>query len=187
MRTGQTHHHNARRQAHGVMLLGLLITLAISGIVLMAMVDNWAVERQRQREQELLFVGDQYRLAIQHYYYGAPSGQTRQLPTSLQAMLDDDRYPQPVHHLRRLYLDPITGSDDWGEVRVQDRLVGVFSKSEAHPLKQAGFSPVYESFKEREHYTDWVFVFAAPTLTSPAAAPVDPSSAKPVPRSPRFR
>ncbi len=149
-------------KTRGMLLLGLLLSLALGGIALMAMVDNWKLQSQRQREQELLFVGDQYRQAIRRYYYGAPAGQPRQLPTSLQAMLDDERYPSPVHHLRRLYPDPITGSSEWGEVRVQERLVGVYSKSEAPPVKQAGFAAAYESFNNRDSYKDWVFVFVPP-------------------------
>ena len=161
------------RRAGGVMLLGLMIGLALGGIGLMAMVDNWTLQSQREREQELLFVGEQYRLAIQRYYYAAPAGQTRQLPISLEAMLDDDRFTQTVHHLRRLYPDPITGSQDWGEVRLGDRLMGVYSKSQAQPIKQAGFAPRYESFNGRDHYQDWVFVFQVPAR-APAATPGQP-------------
>lgn len=160
--------HPARgTRPRGVMLLALLISLALGGIGLMALVDNWTLQRQREREQELLFVGDQYRQAIRRYYYGAPSGQMRQLPTTLEAMLNDDRYPFPMHHLRRLYPDPITGSNEWGELRVQDRLVGVYSKSDAHPIKQAGFPPAYQSFNDQERYQDWVFAFAAPGPRNP--------------------
>ncbi len=178
--------HRTKHQPRGVMLLGLMIVLALGGIVLMAMVDNWALQSQRDREQELLFVGEQYRLAIQRYYYAAPTGQARQLPTSLEALLDDDRFTQTVHQLRRLYPDPITGSNDWGEVRLGDRLVGVFSKSEAQPLKQAEFSPRYESFNGRERYQDWAFVFVVPSRGGlrPAivAPPAGPSRG--VPRQP---
>jgi len=160
------------------MLMGLLIVLALGSIGLMALVDNWTLERQREREQELLFVGDQYRQSIRHYYFGAPAGQPRQLPANLSDLLEDDRFPMPVHHLRRLYPDPMTGGSEWGEVRIGDRLAGVYSKSEAQPIKQAGFAPAYESFKDKQSYQEWAFVFAAPRLaagmpgTGPPVAPV---------------
>jgi type II secretory pathway pseudopilin PulG len=147
----------------GMMLLGMLITLALGSIGLMAMVDNWALERQREREQDLLFVGDQYRQAIRKYYYGAPTGQPRQLPTNMAMLLEDERYPSPVRYLRRLYPDPITGGDEWGEVRIGDRLAGVYSKSKAQPIKQDGFVPANAGFKMKESYEDWSFVFAIPT------------------------
>lgn len=174
--------HCATPRSHGIMLLGLLISLALGSIGLMAMVDNWALERQREREQDLLFVGDQYRQAIRHYYFGAPAGQARQLPLKLEALLADERYPSPVRHLRRLYPDPITGSAEWGEVRIGDRLVGVFSKSEAQPLKQAGFAPAYDSFKDKQSYQDWAFVFTVPSrggMLPAAAQPIGPVRSSP--------
>ena len=157
----------------GMMLLGLLICLALGSIGLMAMVDNWALERQREREKDLLFAGDQYRQAIRKYYYGAPAGQPRQLPVNMAMLLEDDRYPTPVRYLRRLYPDPITGSDEWGEVRIGDRLAGVYSKSKAQPVKQDGFAAAYEGFKMKDSYDSWAFVFAIPTRTnSLSAAPL---------------
>jgi type II secretory pathway pseudopilin PulG len=170
-------HRCATPRSHGIMLLGLLISLALGSIGLMAMVDNWALERQRQREQDLLFVGDQYRQAIRRYYFGAPAGQARQLPLNLEALLEDERYPMPMRYLRRLYPDPITGSSEWGEVRMGDRLVGVYSKSEAAPIKRAGFAPAYDSFKDKESYQDWAFVFTVPGRASvlpTAAVPIGP-------------
>jgi type II secretory pathway pseudopilin PulG len=149
-------------RSRGILLLGLLIGLALGSIGLMALVDNWALERQRQREQDLLFAGDQIRLAIRAYYYGAPAGQTRQLPLSLQALLEDARYPMPVRYLRRLYADPVTGSAEWGELRMGDRLAGVYSKSQAQPIKQAGFAPAYTAFNGTQSYQDWAFVFVVP-------------------------
>ena len=167
-----------RRAAHGIVLLALLLVLALMGIALMAAVDVWSVTRQREREEELMFVGDQYRQAIQRYYYAAPGG-ARVLPASLQALLDDDRYPVPIHHLRRLYPDPITGTTDWGLLQVGDRIMGVYSNSEAVPLKQAGFALMYQHFAEQGSYRAWVFAFVAARRGAAAAAP--PASAAAVP------
>lgn len=154
------------RRANGVVLLVLLIALALGGIALMAAVDVWSLARQRAQEQELLFVGNQYRQAIQRYYFGAPAGSPRSLPLSLANLLEDDRYPVPVRHLRRLYPDPITGSDDWGLLRVGDRLSGVHSLSEKQPVKQAEFPPGYRFFEGLKSYRDWSFA------VSPTGRPV---------------
>ncbi len=149
----------------GFMLMGLLVVMALGGIALMAAVDVWTLQRQREREQQLLFVGDAYRQAIRDYYFGSPPGSPRTLPTSLDALLEDDRYPKAVHHLRRPYPDPMTGKAVWGELRVGDFIAGVFSLSEAHPIKQAGFSMADAGFAEKASYKDWIFVFAeAPGL-----------------------
>jgi type II secretory pathway pseudopilin PulG len=161
-----------RRRARGVVLLTLLIALMLASIGLMAAVDVWSVARQREREQELLFVGEQYRLAIQSYYYGAPPGARRQLPARLDDLLEDNRYPVPVRHLRRLYPDPVTASSDWGLVRIGDGIAGVYSLSDKPPIKQAGFAPAYEHFNGRTAYSQWIFasqISGLPRIALPPA------------------
>lgn len=158
------------------MLLGLLIVLTLSGIALMAAVDVWTLQRQREREEQLIFVGNEYRQAILRYYFSAPSGSPRMLPSSLESLLEDDRYPNPVRHLRRLYPDPITGDSDWGVVHAGDRLAGVFSLSEAQPIKQAGFPSVYENFTGTSSYREWIFAFKGAGRND-VVSPSSPSSA----------
>lgn len=150
-----------RSRCQGFMLLALLIVLMLGSISLMGAVDVWTVQAQREREKQLLFVGNQYRLAIQSYYYAAPNGSPKVLPPTLAVLLEDDRYPVPVRHLRRLYPDPITGSEEWGLIRVGERIAGVFSRSEAAPIKQAGFPDIYKVFADQKRYQDWVFAFTA--------------------------
>lgn len=179
--------HLARRRADsGVVLLALLIALVLGGIALMAAADVASVARQRAREQELLFVGDQYRKAILRYYMGAPAGMRRTLPAKLEDLLEDDRFPKPVHHLRRLYPDPITGSTDWGLLRAADRIAGVYSLSDKQPLKQAGFEPVYEQFSGKAAYREWLFLISIRGLTVvlPGTAASAPSFASPTPSTP---
>lgn len=169
------------RSSKGVMLLALLIGLAISGIALMGAVDMWTMENQRERERQLLFAGDQYRLAIQRYFYAAPQGSPKTLPLTFKALLADDRYPMPVRHLRRIYPDPITGQP-WGEVRTEDgHLSGVYSLSEATPIKQTGFSGDDNSFAEQTSYRNWVFFFkgASRLQGAPLTQPDSPSGTRP--------
>lgn len=176
------------RRAHGVVLLAFLLALALLGIGTLAAADVWGLTLQRQREQQLLFVGHQYRAAIRDYYYGGPAGAGRSLPPSLEALLDDDRFPVPVHHLRRLYADPMTGSNDWGLLMAGDRVMGVYSKSEAPPVKQKGFALVDTSFEDKTSYHDWVFAFVAgrhaASLAPPASAQTSGVSAADSTRTP---
>jgi type II secretory pathway pseudopilin PulG len=175
-----------------VVLLALLLALALGGIALMAAVDVWALTRQRAAEEELLFVGDQYRKAILRYYMAAPPGTRRMLPASLEDLLDDDRSLIPAHHLRRLYPDPITGSTEWGALRIGDRIAGVYSLSDREPIKKARFPQGYQQFADKTTYSDWVFVVAipgrgaaSPTPSStppggtPAAVPTPPPANRP--------
>lgn len=168
------------RHARGIVLLALLLAMALLGIGLMAAVDVWALTRQRERETELLFVGDQYRQAIRRYYVAAPAGGQRVYPPSLEVLLEDDRFPVPVRHLRRSYADPITGKADWGQLRAGDRIVGIYSLSEAPPLKKAGFPARDSSFADAASYKDWVFAFVARrgnfVPVAPGAASAPPSA-----------
>jgi type II secretory pathway pseudopilin PulG len=146
----------------GFILMGLLVVLALAGIALTGAVNFWTLQRQREREQELLFVGNAYREAVRSYYFGAPPGSARTLPPRLEVLLDDDRYPMPVHHLRRRYPDPVSDGAEWGELRVGNAIAGVYSRSQGQPLKQAGFAAADAGFAGKARYRDWVFYFAPP-------------------------
>jgi type II secretory pathway pseudopilin PulG len=180
----------SRSGQRGFVLLALLVALALLAVGLVSAVDVWRMSRQRDREKELLFVGDQYRQAIQRYYSAAPRGGQRGYPTSLEVLLEDDRFPTPVHHLRRAYPDPITGKAEWGLLKAGDRIVGVYSLSEATPIKQAGFSPGHQAFKDAASYKDWVFAYVprrgVPVPATPASGtPATPASEPPPTTPPR--
>lgn len=143
----------------GVVLLSILLGLALSAICAMAAMDCWAVTKRRERELDLLFIGDQYRSAIRRYYFAAPPGRARTLPTSLEELLEDHRFPIPMCHLRRIYVDPLTGNAEWGLHRIGPAIVGVYSLSTLAPIKQSGFAPTNRLFDGKERYVDWVFDF----------------------------
>jgi type II secretory pathway pseudopilin PulG len=153
----------AERQ-NGMMLIGLLLTTAVLGLFALAGMEVWATARQREREAELLFIGDQYRQAIRGYYFATAANQARELPAKLEDLLSDKRFPTPMQHLRRPYPDPITGSAEWGLVLRGDRIAGVYSLSEKQPIKQRGFDPAHASFEARAQYREWVFLFVPPAL-----------------------
>jgi hypothetical protein len=118
----------------------------------------WRTLAQRDQEEELLFAGDQIREAIAAYYAATPAGQLR-YPRRLEDLLEDRRERVMRRYLRRLYFDPITGSAEWGMVMAPDGgIAGVYSLSEAQPLKLADFPPRYAKFEKVVHYSDWRFV-----------------------------
>jgi len=160
----------------GFTYLGLLITVAIIGATLAAAGEVWHTAQQRERERELLFVGDQIRLAIGRYYN---AGAARQLPQSLDDLLRDPRQPGVVRYLRKLYYDPITGTTEWGLVKdAGDRILGVFSLSEARPIKQADFSVADREFEGKKKYSEWTFVYRpkAARVTRTNKPPTPPGS-----------
>ncbi len=186
MATGKSIPANPQR---GFTYLGLLMFVMISGIALASTGKVWHAEAQREKERELLFIGEQFRKAIGSYYENTTG--VKQYPLTLQDLLEDKRLPQVRHHLRKIYRDPITGTTSWGLVREQGRITGVFSLSNFKPFKQDGFTREFVSFANAEQYTKWRFIhsLSAIELSSvPAGKPgtgavgsVPPNVAQPAP------
>jgi len=91
-----------------------------------------------------------------------------------------------MRHLRRIYVDPMTGKPDWDLVVLPGiGIVGVHSKSEGIPIKSSGFPVEFDKFSEAKNYTDWVFSPAsAPTTAAPVGTtpvgPAVPSASSPM-------
>src|SRR4030095_17123595 len=96
----------------GFTYLGILIAMALFGVALAATGEVWRTAAQREREAELLFIGNQYRQAFMNYYAGTPAGKPR-FPRTLEDLVEDSRFPAPRRHLRRVYADPLTGQPAW--------------------------------------------------------------------------
>lgn len=141
----------------GFTLLGLLFLMMVLGIALAAVGTVWETAARREKEAELLFVGDQYRRALESYYRATP-GQAKRYPASLSDLVKDNRFPNAVRHLRRLYHDPMTQGEQWGEVKEGNEIVGVYSLYLGTPLKQGGFAKDYADFEGKESYLEWVFL-----------------------------
>jgi type II secretory pathway pseudopilin PulG len=152
----------------GFTLLVLLFLIAGFGVAMAALGTLWGALAQREKEAELLFIGDQYRRAIESYYRMTP-GKDKRYPPNLQALLRDPRFPATVRHLRRLYPDPFSGLPEWQLMRdPSGGILGLFSAAPGTPYKTAGFPPIYESFEGATEYRGWVFaarVEQAPILT----------------------
>jgi type II secretory pathway pseudopilin PulG len=141
----------------GVVLLSVLAFILVTTLAASSLVVSYTTQVQREKEEQLLFVGDQYRKAIGSYFNTVPPGGARSLPQSLEALLNDQRFPKPIQHLRRMYPDPITGRPDWQLVRENGGIVGIKSQSGKATVKKQGFAKGYEYLEGRELYSDWVF------------------------------
>lgn len=147
------------RSEKGFTYLGILIAMALFGVALAATGDVWRTAAQRERERELLFVGNQFRDAFMSYYTGTPAGKPR-FPRTLDDLVEDNRFPVRRRHLRRVYADPISGKADWVLLDAPGGgIAGVHSRSEAKPLKTGNFAPPDVTFEGAERYSDWRFVF----------------------------
>lgn len=155
---------------NGVIYLSVLSLVMVMGIGMLQAATLWSTVRQRQNETELLFVGDQFRQAIASYY---GSGQRNQYPKTLAALLEDKRGVNTVRHLRKIYRDPMSNSQDWGLLTAGGgEIMGVYSKADGQPMKQQGFSQGNAQFSGKSSYQDWAFVHTPGQSNSPSTVPV---------------
>lgn len=141
----------------GFTYLGLLFAVAIAGIAMAGTGVLWQLESRREKEKELLFIGEEYRRAISSYYDKSPGGD-KQHPEKIEDLLLDKRFPMPVRHLRRHYRDPMRADGEWELIRQQGRIIGIASKSVDKPIKIAGFTAEQEGFEGAERYSEWRFL-----------------------------
>ena len=66
--------------------------MALAGVGLTLVAEVWHTSSIRDKEAELLFVGAEFQRAIQTYYESTP-GPNKELPSSLEDLLQDSRYP----------------------------------------------------------------------------------------------
>lgn len=162
----------------GFTYIGLLILIAMMGFALTVVAEVWQTVQQRDKEEELLFVGNQFRRAIAMY-----SANGGQYPHQLEDLLKDPGFPGVRRYLRQIYRDPITGRAEWGLLKPDgNSIVGVYSLSNAEPLKQGGFSLADHSFEAQKKYSEWVFISGgaqggAPASMTPVPAAAQASSA----------
>ena len=141
---------------------------------MVAVSEVWQTALKREKEDELLFAGDQIRRALTRYAMSAPGGE--RYPRRLEDLLRDPRYPLPRRYLRQIYRDPMTPDGEWTLVKTGDFIMGVRSQSDAEPLKTAAFRLADRAFEGKEKYSEWIFMVVEParvtrarTATTPAA------------------
>jgi len=180
-------------------LLALLIMLILVGVAALAAAEVWSTTLKREREVQLMFVGNQYRRAVESYWKVSPG--RRAYPPSIDVLLTDNRFPNPVHHLRRVYRDPMTETGEFEPIIQGNAFIGVHSTSEDTPIKKAGFAPIYSQFENADTYSQWQFVFlpkgvqppansgvVAPNPNLPSFSPSQgPAPGVPVPQAPTGR
>jgi len=172
-----------RALAGGFTYIGILILMTMMGIAVTAVSELWYTAQKREKEQELLFVGNQFRRALA--MYSADGGS---YPKRLEDLLKDSRIPGVRRYLRKIYRDPFTGGTEWGLVRsAGDVITGVYSLSNEEPLKQAEFSLADKPFEGKKKYSEWIFASTStqgkPGATTPASAGA-PTAATPGAQAP---
>jgi type II secretory pathway pseudopilin PulG len=162
------HHATHRAPEGGFVLIGVLIVLALAALGAVQTGQRLADTRQRANEEELLYIGEQYRQAIESYWRMSP-GPVRTLPMRLEDLVQDPRFVQPRRHLRKLYADPLAPEVPWGELKSGNALVGIYSQAPGVPFRQAGFTAEQPGFANAQRYADWHFVVKLPPTVGRAA------------------
>src|SRR5580658_4142720 len=92
------------RDERGFAMLIVFLFAAAVALMLYQQMPRVAFESEREKEQLLIDRGEQYTRAIQLYYLA----NNRTWPTSI-----DDLEKKEKRFLRRRYVDPFTGKDEW--------------------------------------------------------------------------
>lgn len=151
----------------GYAMAGLLVAMAVMGILVSVAMPVWTQTLKRDREAELVFRGEQYARAIELYqrtFAGA-------FPSDLETLLEG-------RFLRKAYGDPMMKDqefrlvfegdlDEDGQLTTENqrrsgreasgtvRLIGVASRSEEVSLKL---------YQGESTYNKWLFVYGQSTL-----------------------
>ncbi|MDQ1815213.1 type II secretion system protein [Massilia sp. CCM 9210] len=164
-----------RTRAGGFTYLGLIILVTVIGLVGAASLKVGSLMQRAAAEEELLDIGAAFSDALRSYAAATPQGQPQQ-PPSLQELLKDPRFPNPRRHLRKIFVDPITGKAEWGIMYISDKqgVLGVYSLSDAPPLKIGNFDARFLNMENKSKLSDWKFTLSSQTLLlpqEPSAAP----------------
>lgn len=154
----------------GFTYLAMLFAIATAGAVAAAGSVVWGQEAQRERERELLRVGNEIRHAIGRYYRNSP-GSVPVYPAKLEDLLRDDRHLTLQRYLRRMYRDPMTGTHDWGVVTApQGGIMGVYSRAAEATIRKSGFEERDAAFSGKATYAEWKFVYIPPQTPAGGSA-----------------
>jgi len=151
--------HRCRRPpgfSKGFTYFGILALIVLIGLMLAMAGEVASTQAQREREAELLFIGHQYRNAIERFYQV-----NHRFPQSTADLVQSIDSAAPTQYfLRRPYRDPMTGAADWSLIPAPNGgFMGVASTSGRVPLKHAGFDWADTDFDRAEKYSDWTFIY----------------------------
>lgn len=139
-----------------------MAAIAVSGILMAGIAPTWRYLVIRDREEELIFRGEQYKLAIERY-----KKRFNALPTKLE---DLDKYRM----IRKLYDDPMTRgpfelvfSTPSGPRRASLLAAQQESKLSSRPVGSGmgiigvvsmSTDEAIRPYKDKKHYNEWEFV-----------------------------
>ncbi len=98
-----------KRSQSGFAMLFVLLMAALVAITLYMAMPRFAFEAERDKEDTLVYRGEQYKRAIQLYVR-----QNKRWPAKIEDLEDTNG----KRYLRKRYVDPMTGKDEWRAIHV---------------------------------------------------------------------
>ncbi|WP_454062214.1 type II secretion system protein [Candidatus Nitrospira salsa] len=178
------------KHEHGFTYLMTMFFVAMMGISLMIIGQEWSVTMKRDREAELHFRGTRIKEAIERYaadYEVQKSLRPNRYPVQLK-----DLTKKPTRYLPTIYKDPMTGKD-FELIKTGTEIHGVRSTSKEKPYDQVNFKGAktyhairYEVTGQSANCTPGVDVSKVETFvgcSEPTTTEIDPATGKPAENS----
>ena len=144
------------RQQSGFGYISVLMLVMILGWVGASRFEDNQTKIKREKEKELLFILEAYHQAIENYYLASDDG-THALPEALEQLLLDRRFVRTKRYLRKLYVDPMTGTLPSAVRNEQNKIIGIYSSSRDWIMNNAGFERLYKEKGKKAEVTLTVF------------------------------
>ena len=155
------------KHQHGFTITAVLVAMLIVALSAQSVMTFASQQSQRERELDLLRVGQAYADAIGTFYESSP-GNLKRWPRSFEDLIEDKRIVGLKRHLREIYADPITRLPNWGIVMSEDGgITGVYSVSESKPIRSAPVDLGAITLPAAGRYADWQFVYR-PVIQPPS-------------------
>lgn len=189
-----------RARQGGFTYLGLIVFVTIVGLVGAATLKVGALLDRAAAEEDLLEIGAAFSAALTSYAAATPPGASP-YPPSLAELLKDPRTPAIRRHLRKVFVDPLTGKAEWGIEFLgggEVGIVAIHSLSPKPPLKVGNFDSRFKGLDNREKISEWRFTArdlevapggarrqpGAPVPPAPATPSAPPAPLTPPPQAP---
>ncbi len=136
-----------------------MMLLVLAGLGYAAMTARVASQYRiaREREAELIFRGLAYVRAIRSFYLAEKEPVKRRLPRNLDELENDPRFAAHRRHIRRLYADPLAGSEFRLLLDGSGGVKGVASTSNAKLFRRTRISDAIPFAGGAERYDQLLF------------------------------
>lgn len=156
--------HRSARAQDGFTYVVVLVLLAVVALASALTFEVAHTSARRAAEAELLAIGKEFERAFASYYQQGAAGGGPRFPSSLDELTRDPRVPGIRRHLRRVYVDPLTGGA-WGTVPAPGGgIMAVYSTSEDQPFREdigpllaLPLASIASDAGKTNRYADWRF------------------------------